>query len=109
MHKSDTFSRKALYFDLHIKSLAIHYSPNNPKQAYQKIHNFLVDYDFTHEQYSGYHSNHKTTDMQIFRLIRLMKNEFPWLANCTNRFAVTDIGENYNLKNLLNEDPTILS
>ena len=109
MLKNDTYSYKALCFDLRIKSLEKHFSSTNPNAAYNKVQQFMLKHDFSHEQYSGYHSNYKTTDMRIFRLIKLMKNELPWLISCTNRFAVTDVGENYNLMKLLNTDPAILS
>ena len=109
MLNSDTYSLKALYFDLHTHDLSKHYSKNNPNRGYAEIKEFLLQRNFTHEQYSGYHSNFKTTDMRIFRLIKLMKNEMPWLSKCVNKFAVMDVGENYNLMKLMDNDPAVLA
>ena len=103
------YSYKALYFDLQIHNLKQYYSANNPNGAYNKIQQFMFSHNFMHEQYSGYHSNFKTTDLKIFKLIKTMKAEFPWLSKCAAKFEVTDIGENYNLISLLTESPTILS
>jgi len=105
----DTYSFKALYFDLHTKSLSQHYSISNPNGGYSEIKDFLTNHNFTHEQYSGYHSNFKTTDMRIFRLIKLMKTEMPWLSECLSKFAVMDVGENYNLMKLMTADPAVLT
>ena len=108
MHNSDTYSFKALYFDLHTRELSNHYSNSNPSGGYAEIKEFLIQHNFTHEQYSGYHSNFTTTDMRIFRLIKLMKNKMPWLPKCANKFAVMDVGENYNLMKLMDNDPVTL-
>ena len=109
MRNYDTYSFKALYFDLHTKNLSKYYSINNPNGGYSEIKEFLTRNNFTHEQYSGYHSNFKTTDMRIFRLIKLMKTEMPWLSECVNKFAVMDVGENYNLIKLMAADPAVLT
>ena len=109
MLNSDTYSFKALYFDLHIRDLSKYYSKSNPNGGYTEIKEFLIQQDFTHEQYSGYHSNFKTTDMRIFRLIKLMKSKMPWLSKCATKFAVMDVGENYNLMKLMDNDPAVLT
>lgn len=56
------------------------------------------------EQYSGYHSKFKTTDLEIFDLIRDMSEEFPWLQHCVNHFEVTNVGANHDLMNLFVEE-----
>jgi len=94
---------KALYFDLRIKDLAEHYSKTNPKGAYSQISRFLTKRNFSHAQYSGYHSNYKTTDLEIFDLIHEMSQELPWLHKCVNHFEVTNIGTNYDLMDLFIE------
>lgn len=102
---------KALYFDLRIKDLEEHYSRSNPKGAYGKISRFLAGHNFSHAQYSGYHSQYKTTDLEIFDLIREMSESFPWLQYCVNHFEVTNIGTNHDLMELFTEDieePTTL-
>lgn len=95
---------KALYFDIRIKDLEDHYSKTNPKGAYKKIQQFLQKHNFSHEQYSGYHSKHKTTDLEIFDLIREMSDAFPWLQHCINHFEVTNVGANHDLMGLFVED-----
>ena len=102
---------KALYFDLRIKDLEEHYARSNPKGAYGKISRFLAGHSFSHAQYSGYHSQYKTTDLEIFDLIREMSETFPWLQYCVNHFEVTNIGTNHDLMELFTEEieePTTL-
>lgn len=36
--------------------------------------------------------------------IRDLEKHLPWIKACTNKFEVTNIGENYNLKQLLLEE-----
>ena len=92
---------KALYFDLRIKDLEEHYSRTRPKGAYEKIQKFLSRRNFSHEQYSGYHSLYKTTDLEIFDLIRDMSDA---LQHCVNHFEVTNVGANHDLMDLFTED-----
>lgn len=95
--------QKALYFDLRVKDLKEYFSEINPNGAYGKIRDYLIKRNFSHEQYSGYHSKYKTTDLEIFDLIREMSREFPWLAFCLNHFEVTNIGANHDLMQLFEE------
>ena len=95
---------KARYFDLRIKDLEEHYSRTRPKGAYEKMQKFLSRRNFSHEQYSGYHSLYKTTDLEIFDLIRDMSDAFPWLQHCVNHFEVTNVGANHDLMDLFTED-----
>lgn len=106
MARKETKRYKALYFDLRIKDLEAHYSRTNPKGAYSRIKTFLTKHNFSHEQYSGYHSKHKTTDLEIFDLIREMSDTFPWLQYCVNHFEVTNVGANHDLMELFTEDVT---
>ena len=94
MTKRETRHIKAVYFDLCIKDLREYFSETNPNGAYGKIRDFLLNRNFTHEQYSGYHSNYKTTDLEIFDLVYEMNKEFSWLGHCLNHFEVTNIGAN---------------
>lgn len=103
MTKRETRHIKAVYFDLCIKNLSEYFSETNPNGAYGKIRDFLLNRNFTHEQYSGYHSNYKTTDLEIFDLIREMSRELPWLPFCLNHFEVTNIGANHDLMQLFEE------
>lgn len=77
---------KALYFDLNVKRLKEYYSDTNPNGAYGKIRDYLIKRNFSHVQYSGYHSKYKTTDLEIFDLIHEMSEDLKWLAPCLNHF-----------------------
>lgn len=91
---------KAIYFDLRVKDLKEYFSETNPTGAYGKIRDYLLKRGFSHEQYSGYHSKYKTTDLEIFDLVREMSREFVWLPYCLNHFEVTNIGANHDLMQL---------
>lgn len=104
MARAEAKKYKALYFDIRIKDLERYYSATNPKGAYAKIQTFLTRRNFSHEQYSGYHSKYKTTDLEIFDLIYEMSNTFPWLQSCISHFEVTNIGTNHDLMNLFVEE-----
>lgn len=75
----------------------------NPNGAYRKIQEYLVKRNFSHEQYSGYHSCNQTTDLEVFDLIRAMTLELPWLSQCLNHFEVTNVGEYHDLMNLFEQ------
>ncbi len=94
---------KALYFDLCVKDLETFYSKSNSTGAYRKIKDYLRARNFSHEQYSGYHSKYKTTDLEIFDLIREMSDAFPWLKLCLNHFEVTNVGANHDLMRLFED------
>lgn len=51
--------------------------------AYADIKRYVLRHEFAHEQWSGYHSLKKMTDLEIFD------------------FAVTNVGMNYNLLDIL--------
>ena len=95
---------KALYFDLRVRDLGQYYSKTNPKGAHARFKSFLTRQDFSHAQYSGYHSNYKATDLEIFDLIYEMSGVFPWLQNCVNHFEVTSVGANHDLVALFSEE-----
>ncbi|MCR5727359.1 MAG: hypothetical protein K6G24_07825 [Lachnospiraceae bacterium] len=104
MARNETKRLKAIYFDMHIKSLERYYSSTDPKGAYKKIMAFMLKNGFSHEQYSGYHSLSKMTDMEVFDLVYAMNKEFPWLKFCMNRFEVTNIGANHDLMAVFDTD-----
>ena len=100
---------KSLYFDLRIDRLKQYYSSTSPKGGYARIHNFLTNQNFSHEQYSAYHSKFRTTDLYIFKLIKRMRIELPWLENCVSHFEVANLGTNHNLLPQFEESlPTII-
>lgn len=104
MEKKENKQFKALYFDLQVSKLRLFFSATSPTGAYKEIKKYLLAHNFSHEQYSGYHSNYRTTDLRIFDLIEDMGNDFPWLSKSLNHFEVTDVGANYDLMGLFAGD-----
>ncbi len=103
MSGRETKHLKALYFDLYVKKLEENFSKTNPTGGYRKIHDFLGKRGFSHEQYSGYHSGYKMTDLEIFELVHEMDQVFPWFSQCLNHFEVTNIGANHDLMQLFDK------
>lgn len=101
MARREAKQYKALYFDLRVHDLEIFYPKKNHLGAYADIKNYLLNHAFTHEQWSGYHSLKKMTDLEIFDLVHDMALQMPWFSKCINHFAVTNIGTNYNLLDIL--------
>ena len=91
---------KALYFDLKISELVKNYSHTNPKGGYRRIYEFMKEHGFSHEQYSGYHSNKPLSDYDVFYLIKNMTSELPWLEPCISKFEVTNINDRNDLSNV---------
>lgn len=83
-----------------MRDLKQYFSDANPTGAYGKIQGYLMSRNFSHEQYSGYHSRYKTTYLEIFDLVCEMGKEFTWLQKCLNHFEVTNVGINYDLMKL---------
>lgn len=77
---------KALYFDLCVGDLKQYFSETNPTGGYYKIQTFLESRNFVHMQYSGYHSEYQTTDLEIFDLVNDMSQKLCWLPKCLNHF-----------------------
>ena len=95
MAKREAKQYKALYFDLRIHDLETFYPKKNHLGAYTDIKNYLLSHAFAH------HSVEKMTDLEIFDLVHDMALQMPWFSKCINHFAVTNIGTNYNLLDIL--------
>ena len=67
----------------------------------KEIKNYLLKHEFTHEQWSGYHSVKKITDLEIFELVRDMATEMTWFPDCLHHFEVTNVGTNHDLMKIL--------
>ena len=93
---------KAIYFDLDTKKLKEHF-PRYQK-AYSDLLRFFKKKNFSHRQGSGYVSNEKMTTADIVDIIGDMKTEFEWLGACVKRVDVTNVGVQYDLKELLTPD-----
>lgn len=91
--------QKAINFDLSTNELKKHF--NNTAEAYNKIKEFMLQNGFEHRQYSGYVSKELMSNRQVAKIVRKISNKFAWLSFCTQKFDVTDIGEQYDLTYLL--------
>lgn len=91
---------KAINFDLIIKNLEKYY-PKHYTNAYKDIRDFFERNGFEHRQGSGYCSKDKITDSNVTDIIYSLKNELTWLPKCVSRLDVTDIGKNYDMTFIL--------
>lgn len=101
MARREARQYKALYFDIRINDLKKFFPKKNYLGAYADIKQYLLRHSFTHEQWSGYHSINRMSDLEIFDLVQDMANEMPWFSQCINHFEVTNVGTNYNLIDIL--------
>lgn len=100
----NTKQYKAIYFDLRINNLRLHYSPTNPKGAYRRVKFFMLKNGFEHAQYSGYHSTKKMTDLEVIDVIERMRDALPWLGKSAEHFEVTNIGANSDLMHVFSDE-----
>lgn len=103
MTKRDPKHYKALYFDMRIQALKEWYPKKNHLGAYKNMKRYLLKHGFRHEQWSGYHSTQKMTDLEIFELVEDMASELQWFSKCVNHFAATNVESNYNLIEILED------
>lgn len=94
-----SLARKAINFDLSTNELKKHFK--NTAEAYNQIKDFMLQNGFEHRQYSGYVSKEPLEDYEITNLVVKLKNKFSWLYPCAQKFDVTDIGEQHDLKDIL--------
>ncbi len=92
-------SRKAINFDLYTDELKKHF--DDTRKPYGLIKDFMLENGFEHRQYSGYASKEPMEDEYIFLLIRKISKKITWLASCIKEFDITDIGEQYSLKDTI--------
>ena len=94
-----SLARKAINFDLSTNALEQYFS--NTAEAYSKIKQFMLQNGFEHRQYSGYVSKEAIKDGDVAILVRNLSQRFSWLYPCTQKFDVTDIGEQHDLMAIL--------
>lgn len=97
----DHKKKRAVNFDLSEDQLKQYYSAQNPKGAYRKIEKFFMSKDFTHRQYSGYVSNKPLSDKELMNIMFALYYTFPWLIQCAEKMDVTDIGQTYDIKDVM--------
>ena len=94
-----SFTRKAINFDLSTADLKKYFK--NTAEAYNQIKNFMLQNSFEHRQYSGYVSKEAMEDDDVALIAFNLTRQFRWLSPCTQKFDVTDIGEQHDLKDIL--------
>lgn len=103
MQKNET--RKAINFDLDTKDLKRYYcKTNNPFErlkAYREIGDFLKKNGFSHRQWSGYTSNNPLSMTEITDIVSRLSEEKSWFPKCVRKFDVTEIGEQYDMMNVI--------
>lgn len=99
---------KAFNFDLVIAELKQHYPDGHHTKAYKDIQIFMRKNGFSHRQGSGYRSERQMSDVEVLNIVEKLHTEFPWFANCVNKFDVTDVGEVYDLALLFERYHTVV-
>ena len=92
---------KAINFDLDTHQLQEYYPGSNYRLAYEDLRRFFAYQNFSHRQDSGYTSNVKMTNADIYDLLGDLKQKFPWIKNCVRKMDSTNIGRQYDLAELL--------
>lgn len=105
------YSRKAINFDLDTKKLKQFYPCKgllSYKKAYKDIKKFMENNGFEHRQWSGYISKQNIDSYDVSVIIAKLSYKFPWLKQCVNKFDVTDIGNQYDLTDIIDKPNKIL-
>lgn len=92
---------KALYFDLDTHQLKEYYPGRNYRHAYEDLRRFFSHHHFSHRQGSGYLSKEKLSISDIYDLMDDLNQQFPWMEICVNKIDITNVGRQYDLKELL--------
>lgn len=92
---------KALNFDLDTHQLQKYYPGASYRQAYNDLRRFFKNHSFLHRQGSGYISENKMTTADIYDLMDDLIQQFSWISLCVNKIDVTNVGQQYDLTELL--------
>ena len=104
-HLEDSKSRKQIAFDLVQDDLKEHYpkpqtssNPQHHNKAYRDLQKFFIGENWEHRQGSVYTSVKTLSHFEVINLIDRAANEMSWLSKCVDEIDVTDISEQYSLK-----------
>ena len=90
-------TRKAINYDLDDNLLKKYYpNPRSYKNAWRDVKSFLCKHGFEDRQYSGVISSKPMTAQTADKVIKLLNNEFGWLAPCVMKMDITSIGKVYD-------------
>jgi len=93
--------RKSLNFDLDTNKLKEYYSNKNYTNAYEDIKKFLLKNGFEHRQGSGYISQKEMSIKEVTDIIEILTDRFSWLKHCFRTFDSYDIGDRFDLANII--------
>lgn len=85
-----TAYKRQLMFDLDTKVTEEILGPGYRK-IYKDIEKYLKQYGFEHVEGSGYISNAEISDSKVFRILRNLKKEYPYLTKCVKDMRIADI------------------
>lgn len=94
-------SRKAINFDLSTEKLKKHFE--DTRKPYGLIKDFMLENGFEHRQYSGYASKEPISNEDIFSIVLKISSKFTWIGSCIKEFDITEIGEQYSLKETIQD------
>ncbi|RTK00926.1 vapd [Campylobacter jejuni] len=92
-------SRKAINFDLSTEELKKHFE--DTRKPYGLIKDFMLENGFEHRQYSGYASKEPMSNEDVFSIVLRISRKFTWIGSCIKEFDITEIGEQYSLKDTI--------
>ncbi|ECL3871071.1 vapd [Campylobacter upsaliensis] len=92
-------SRKAINFDLSTEELKKHFE--DTRKPYGLIKDFMLENGFEHRQYSGYASKEPISNEDVFSIVLKISRKFTWIGSCIKEFDITEIGEQYSLKDTI--------
>lgn len=90
-------SRKAINFDLDTQKLEIFYPHSDYRNAYRDIQRFMTKAGFIHRQGSGYISKEEMDNIKVSNIVEQLTLKYDWLKYCVKEFDVTDIGDQFSL------------
>ncbi|ECO8755241.1 vapd, partial [Campylobacter coli] len=71
------------------------------RKPYGLIKDFMLKNGFEHRQYSGYASKEPISNEDIFSIVLKISSKFTWIGSCIKEFDITEIGEQYSLKDTI--------
>lgn len=92
---------KAINFDLDTKALQQYYPSSNWRKAYEDINKFFLSNGFEHRQGSGYVSINPTDKYSTLKFVERLSITLSWLSKCVKHFDVTDIGEQFDMLDII--------
>ena len=68
---------------------------------------YLEENGFQHRQYSGYLSVKQIYEIEAYEIVSHMYHKFPWLYNCVQRMDLTEVGDSFDLHQVISENRNV--